>query len=313
MHHLIAEFYSTFWALDRFTLDAMTLVIDRWAAGVRLSAEEIRAAIGDAPQRRADRAAAAQAQGGGGVAVMPMYGVLTHRGYAADNVSGGGLTSTERVASTLRALVRDSGVSAIVVDCDSPGGSVNGCQELADTIYSLRGEKPIVGVANATMASGALWALSQCDEIVVTPSAAIGSIGVITSHDNLSAAMEKAGVQREYVYAGQNKAEGNPTGPLSDETRAHMQSLADAHYGAFTKSVARGRNVPLDTVRSDAWGQGRVLLAQDAVKAGMADRVGTLEDTVARLARPQGRRAAMSAQSANAHIAALVAANPIEA
>lgn len=329
---LLAEFYRTHWALDPTTFHTLHLVIDRWASGVRLSAEEIRAAIGDAPAQRQARVAALKAMGvqldamrddgprpvlesaeqraareardGGGVAVVPAYGILTHRGHTVDN-SSQALTSTERLASTLRALVRDPGVAAVCIDFDTPGGSVHGVQELADTIYGLRGEKPIVGVANANANSGGYWAISQCDEVVITPSGGVGSIGVIMAHEDLSGKMEKDGRKVEYVYSGENKAEGNPTGPLSDKTRAHYQALSDTYYEAFTKAVARGRKQGLDVVRSDAWGRGRIVLARDAVANGMADRVDTLENTIARLSKPQGRRSAMSAADATARIAAL--------
>jgi signal peptide peptidase SppA len=301
---LLAEFYRTPWALDPTVFQLVEMVVTRWATGVRLSPEEIHAAVGNAPEARAARAAASEASGGGGVAVVPVHGILTHRGHTVDN-SSQALTSTERLASTLRALVRDPGVAAVCLDFDTPGGSVYGVQELASTIHGLRGEKPIVGVANATAASGGYWAISQCDEVVVTPSGGVGSIGVIMAHDDLSAAMEKAGVKREYIYSGENKAEGNPTGPLSDKTRAHYQSLSDTYYAAFTKDVARGRKVGLDQVRSDAWGRGRMLLAAQAVDAGMADRIDTLESTVARLGKPQGRRAVMSASVAQARLQVL--------
>lgn len=308
---LLAEFYSTPWALEPATLHAFQMVLERWAAGVRLTPEEIRVAIGDAPRQAADRRAAAQQQSGGGVYVLPVYGVMTHRAIDAQQVSTS-LTSTEVIAQQLRALVADSGVSAIVMDFNSPGGSVHGVQELADTIYGLRGSKPIVGIANATAASGGYWAISQCDEVVVTPSGSVGSIGVMMAHQDLSGAMEKAGVKFDYIYSGENKVEGNPTGPLSDASRAHYQAQSDAYYSTFSKTVARGRSQPLDVVRSQEWGRGRMVLAADAVKVGMADRVDTLENTVARLGKPQGRRAAMSASSLAAHIQVLQATAPFE-
>jgi signal peptide peptidase SppA len=310
---LLAEFYSTFWALEPRTLQAIQLVIERWSAGVRMSPEEIQVAIGNAPEVAADRRAASQAAGQGGVAVVPVHGVLTHRGHNAQQVSTT-LTSTEILAGQIASMVRDPGVSAVVLDFDSPGGSVHGVQELGEAIFALRGEKPIVGVASPTAASGAYWAISQCDEVVVTPSGWVGSIGVILAHDDLSGAMEKAGVKREYIISGENKAEGNPTGPISDSTRAHLQGLSDTYYAAFTKAVARGRGQSVDVVRSEAWGRGRMVLAAAAVQAGMADRVDTLQNTIARLAKPQARRAAMSAASAAAHIQVLQASgNSFEA
>lgn len=309
---LIAEYYRTVWALDAVTFQALDMVITRWASGVKLSPEEIQAAVGSAPQAAAERRERAQAAGGGGVAVLPVYGILTPRAYNAQSVSTS-LTSTEILAAQLRALIRDPGVEAVVMDFDTPGGNAQGVQEAADVINGLRGEKPIVGVVNPTAASGGYWLASQCDELVVTPSGWVGSIGAFIAHDDLSGAMEKAGIKREYVYSGANKVEGNPTGPLSDSTRAYLQAHTDASYAAFTKQVARGRKVSVETVRSAGWGQGRMVRAQDAVAAGMADRVDTLENTIARLGKPQARRAAMSAASAAAHVKALAASAPIEA
>lgn len=309
---LIAEYYRTVWALDPTTFHAMDMVITRWASGVRLSPEEIQAAVGGAPQAAADRRTAAQASGGGGVAVLPVYGVLTPRAYNAQSVSTS-MTSTELVAAQLRALVRDPGVAAVVMDFDTPGGNAQGVAELADAIHGLRGEKPIVAMVNPTAASGGYWAASQCDEIVVTPSGWLGSIGAFMAHDDMSAAMEKEGRKRTYVYSGKNKVEGNPAGPLSADTQAYLQALSDASYASFTKQVARGRKVSVETVRSAAWGEGRMLMAADAVAAGMADRIDTLENTISRLGKPQGRRAAMSVSVAQARIDALSLGATIDA
>jgi signal peptide peptidase SppA len=301
------------WALDATTFHALDLVVTRWAAGVRLSAEEIQAAVGSAPQAAAERRAQAQAAGSSaGVAVLPVYGVLTPRAYNATQTSTS-LTSTELLASQLRSMVRDPGVAAVVLDFDTPGGNAQGVQEAADVVASLRGEKPIVGVVNHTAGSGGYWLAAACDEVVVTPSGWVGSIGAFIAHDDMSAAMEKAGVKREYVFSGTNKVEGNPTGPLTPDTRAYLQNLTDQSYVAFTKSVAKGRNVSVDTVRSEAWGQGRMVRASDAVAAGMADRIDTLENTIARLGRPQGRRAAMSASTAQAQVDLLRMCSPIDA
>lgn len=309
---LLAEFYRTVWALDPATFQAMDMVIHRWASGVKLSPEEISLAVGTGPQVAAERRAAAQAASGAGVAVLPVYGVLTPRAYNAQGVSTQ-LTSTEIVASQLRALVRDPNVAAIVMDFDTPGGNAQGVQELGDVIFSLRGDKPIVAMVNPTAASGGYWAASQCDEIVVTPSGWVGSIGAVMAHDDMSAAMEKAGIKRTYVFSGKNKVEGNSAGPLTPETQAYLQQLTDAAYSSFTRMVARGRKVGVDVVRSEAWGQGRMVLASDAVAAGMADRIDTFENTIARLGKPQGRRAAMTASTAQAQLDVLRLASRIDA
>lgn len=291
MFRLLSAFCLTPWALEPSTLDLMAGVLVRWSAGDRLSDDQIRAAIGDAPQAAAQRREAAAAMGtsagGGAVAVIPVYGVLTHRAHEAENTSRP-LTSTERLTQAVRAAAADPQIGAIVLDVDSPGGSAFGVQELADTVFAARESKPVVAVANSIAASGAYWLASQATELVITPSGSVGSIGVITAHVDASAAYEKLGMKKSFITAGKFKAEGNDTGPLDDDARAHLQGMVDGYYSAFVKAVARGRGAGLEAVRSEAFGQGRMRLAKDAVQAGMADRIDTLENTIARYAK--GRR-----------------------
>lgn len=297
MLHLLATFRSMPWAVEPAVMDLMCSIIDRWSAGVRLSAEDIAAAIGDAPEAAAQRRAQAAGMSGRGVQVVPVYGVLAHRAYAVQNTSKP-LTSTEALAQQFRAAAADPDVGTIVMDIDSPGGSVFGVQELADTLASIRGSgKRLVAVANNTAASGAYWIASQADEVVVTPSGMVGSIGVIVPHQDASAMKERMGVKQEFITYGKYKSEGHESGPLTDEHRAHLQNMVDSYGAAFTKAVAKGRGVPVETVRGPAFGEGRMRLAKEAVSAGMADSIGTLEQTIDRLAgvKPSGGLRASSA------------------
>lgn len=306
MLRLLAEFYTTPWALDPTIHAQMETILERWAAGVRLSQPEIHAAIGNAPQAAAERRAQAGAASAGNVAVIPVYGVLTHRAHAANQVSTT-LTSTEVLASTLRAAANNPEVSSIVLDVDSPGGSVFGVQEVGDVIQSLRGSKPIIAVANAQAASGAYWIASQADEVVVTPSGAVGSIGAFMKHTDASAKNERDGVKNTYVYAGKYKVEGNPDGPLEGEGLAHAQSMVDSFYTAFVRAVAKGRGVSVDTVRGPDFGQGRMVLARDAVASGMANRIATLDHVIAEQMKPRRRAGGLHASTAAAQIAVLEA------
>lgn len=215
----------------------------------------------------------------GQVAVINLFGVVNQR--ASGDISSESV-SCERVAKSLRSAVADDTVKAIVLNIDSPGGGVYGVAELADTIFKSRGPKPIVAQANSLMASAAYWLGSAADEIVVTPSGEIGSIGVYGVHQDWSKAYDDAGVKFTLIKAGKFKAEGVDFAPLTDEAAAYMQKRVDEYYGDFTKAVARGRGVQLADVRS-GFGEGRCVGAQEAVRLRMADRVGTLDDTLARL------------------------------
>lgn len=306
MLRLLAEFYTTPWALDPTIHAQIEMILERWASGTRLNPAEISAAVGTAPQAAAERRAQASQAGAGNIAVIPVYGVLTHRAHSAQQISTQ-LTSTEILASTLRAAANNPDVSSIILDVDSPGGSVFGVQEVGDVIQSLRGSKPIIAVANAQAASGAYWIASQADELVVTPSGAVGSIGAFMKHTDASAKNERDGVKNTYVYAGKYKVEGNPDGPLEGEGLVHAQGMVDSFYTAFVRAVAKGRGVSVETVRGEQFGQGRMVLAKEAVAQGMANRIATLDQVIAEQMKPRRKAGSLHASTAMAQIAVLQA------
>jgi len=234
----------------------------------------------------------------GKIARVPIFGAITRRDSFWSMFFGGGAT-VERLSKTLREMGSDPDVSTVLLDVDSPGGTVAGIPELASEVRALAEKKHVVALANSLMASAAYWVASQADEIIATPEALIGSIGVFTVHQDFSKMMEEAGVKISYISAGKYKTEGNPDEPLSDEAREHLQSLVDSAYGLFVCDVAQGRGVTAATVRAD-YGQGRTLTASAAKAAGLIDRVATAEDTITRLA---GRRADDVGSNSQAQIA----------
>ncbi len=281
---LLAEFLSMPWAIMPERMSIVAQIVARWSAGNKLSSEQITEAIGAAPEMRAARKDAANRAGNGTIAVLPLYGVVTQRGNMMDDLSGGGSVSTQRFTQSFRDALADDTVGGILIDIDSPGGSVYGVQELADEIYQARGKKPIMGIANSLCASAAYWIGSSVDQLFVTPSGEVGSIGVICSHDDYSKAMEDAGIKTTFITAGKFKAEGNSTEPLSDEARAFIQTRADDYYQVFTKTIARNRGVGVATVR-DGMGQGRCLGAAAALEQGMVDGIATFDEAVKLLSK----------------------------
>ena len=270
--HVARWFYGTVWAIYPPKLLAMRDALEFLAGGGEYSAAEIAAIIGARP-REQDRPK-------GATAVLPLRGVISHRAGMLGEASGG--TSTEAFAAQLREFVADPKIGSILLDVDSPGGSVNGVEELAAEIHSARKLKPIVASINAMAASAAYWIASAATEISITPSGEVGSIGVIAAHEDVSAQRERWGVRTTLISAGKYKGEGSPYEPLTEEARAYMQGQVDDYYGMFTRSVARGRGVPVATVR-EGFGEGRMVMAKDALRMGMADRVETMDETLARL------------------------------
>jgi signal peptide peptidase SppA len=222
-----------------------------------------------------------------------------------DDISGG--TSSEGFARQFQAAVRDDAIKAVVMDVDSPGGPVFGATELSSMIRAARGTKPIIAHVNARAASKAYWIASAADEIVVTASGEVGSIGVLGIHEDVSGALEQMGVRKTIVSAGKFKADGNPYEPLSDESQARIQAKVDAEYDRFVRDVAENRNVSVATVR-DGFGEGDMVSAADAVSMGMADKIATLDETLQRFGTtiypaspaPQKRNAFASAREKRA-------------
>ena len=281
--HLIAEFLATPWALMPERLNAMAAVLERWSRNFP-AGEDVMAHIGVDRRAREARRQSNQVSTGGGIAVLPLYGVVTQRGNMVDDVSGGGSTSAQQFTASLRQALADESVSQILIDIDSPGGSVYGVAELAEDILSARSQKPVIAIANSLAASAAYWIGCSASEFYVTPGGEVGSIGVWQAHQDYSRAMDEAGVKTTLISAGKFKVEGNPYSPLDEEAQAFMQSRVDDYYGAFTKAVARGRGLPISQVR-DGMGQGRVLGADAALTNQMVDGVATLDDVINKMRR----------------------------
>ena len=276
---VLSEFATTPWALRRDFLSVAASIVVRWASGEKLATGEIRAAVGDAPEAAAARRANSNVQRGA-VAVIPIYGVLTHRTEMIDVSTPS--QSTAALARDIKTAAADPAVSQIVLEIDSPGGSVYGTTELGDTIAAVAAEKPVTAMVNLQAASAAYWIASQSSEIVVSPSGEVGSIGVYAAHEDVSRFMEAKGITTTFVSAGKYKVEGNPFEPLGTEARAAIQARVDDFYSQFVRAVANGRKTTQTAVR-EGFGEGRMVDAQDAVKLGMADRIMTFDDLLAEL------------------------------
>lgn len=276
---IVAAFCGGSWAIREPKLNAIVELIELRASGGRLSGDEIAARVGE--KRKASSAS------GGGVAVIPITGVIAPRADMMTETSG--MTTAEQIGAWTDQAMSDDSVSRIVFDVDSPGGMVAGIPELSDKIYSYRGRKPMTAVASGSdgAASAAYWLATAADELVVSPSAEVGSVGVLAVHEDRSAALGRQGIKLTIITAGKYKAEGNPWGPLDKEAREYVQSRVDADYERFTAALGRNRGLPQATIKSK-FGEGRMVDADSAVALGMADRIGTLQDEIRRALSASG-------------------------
>jgi len=271
---VLESFQTTAWAIHPKKLDEITAFIEK-----RINGENPEAVIADV--RRNDTGA----DGGedlytinDGIAVIEVLGVLSKRMNLLTAISGG--TSTEILGKAVKEAVADPDVDAILLDIDSPGGTVDGTKEVADIVYAARSEKPIVAYANGQMASGAYWIGSAAHQIVAPETAEIGSIGVALMHYDYSEQDKMRGIKRTSITAGKYKRIASDEKPLSKEGAAYLQEMVDDYYQLFISAVGRNRDTDQETVH-ELMADGRDFIAVKAVKRNMIDMIGTLDSAMA--------------------------------
>ena len=209
------------------------------------------------------------------IAVISVSGTLVRRAAAVDAASG--LTSYSAISAQLAQAVRDPAVNAILLNIDSPGGEAGGAFDLADQIVAARQVKPIWAVANDDAFSAAYAIASAAARVYVTRTGGVGSVGVIALHVDQSQRDAMNGLRYTAVYAGDRKNDMSPHAPLSTDAAQALQAEVDRLYGLFVSTVAANRNLSVQDVQDTEAG---LYFAQDAIDAGLADVVGTLDDAL---------------------------------
>ncbi len=266
--HLAARLYGTPLLVARAKLDVILSAIGPRLAGQALSfdGEPIPAATVDVTPD--------------GIAIVPVIGTLVARsGYLG---AASGLTAYSDIAESIEAAATDPGIRAILLDVDSSGGEVGGLFDLVDHIQAIRQQcgKPIWAVADEAALSAAYAIACTADRLYVTQTGEVGSIGVVAVHRDESGADTQAGLAWTFVHAGVCKVDGNPHQPLSDSARTSLQADVDVLYGRFVDLVAQCRKKPSEAIRAT---EAAVYRGDQAVAAGLADKVGTLRVALADL------------------------------
>jgi len=208
----------------------------------------------------------------GGILQIPVQGVLLNK---FSFQFGRWATGYQYIERAMSRGILDSNVRGIALVVDSPGGEVAGCFELCDKIFSARGEKPMRAYAADHAYSAAFAVGSSASELVVSRSGGTGSVGVVTSHMDISAALEQRGVKVTFIFAGAHKVDSNQYEKLPDSVKSRIQDRIDRIYGEFTSLVARNRGIGEEGVRAT---EALTFDAQDSVANGFADRIGALEE-----------------------------------
>lgn len=210
----------------------------------------------------------------GGVAVLPISGVISAKANMFTRVSGG--ASAQMLGKQVQSMMDDPRVKAAIIEIDSPGGSVFGIPELADNIKALGAMKPTVAVSTGMMASAGYWLGSAANAVYASGATdVIGSIGVVMTHSY----DPRGSVQKTEITAGKYKRMATDSKPLDAEGRAYLQGQVDHIYSVFVDTVAGNRSATADQVLANM-ADGRVFIGQQAVDAGLIDGIASV-DTLA--------------------------------
>lgn len=213
----------------------------------------------------------------GSVAILEVRGPLFRHANIFTAISGA--TSYDVLRRDLQVALDDPSVRAIVMSYDTPGGHVNGVDELAKAIRAGKTKKPIIAYVGGSAASAGYWLASQSTEIVIAETAVLGSIGVMATLQDTTEADAKAG---KLTFVSSQSPDKRPD-LSTDAGRARVQRLVDALAEVFIATVADGRGIKPEDVTAK-FGGGDMIVGAAATAAGMADRIGSFEGLVAELA-----------------------------
>ena len=205
-----------------------------------------------------------------GIAVIEIAGTLVHRGAWIGQSSG--LTSYEGIAAQLQAALSDPAIRGIALDIDSFGGEVAGAFDLADRIRAARQVKPVQAFVADHALSAAYALASQADRIILPRTGAVGSIGVVAMHSDMSGALDQKGIAVTLIHAGARKVDANPYQPLPEAVRDRIAGELEHLRQLFAETVAEGRGRRLATLQALAT-EAAVFRGEAAVFAGLADEV----------------------------------------
>lgn len=265
--HIVNYINSQVWAILPSHLELIQSIVTTHMHG-EPDIASIEAAMG----RRLDNNPEVQLQGQ--TAIIPIYGAIVDKGSLMAQSSGA--LSAEKIQGMIQSALDNPDVKNILLDVNSPGGTVTGGMELSDFIYAARDIKPIDAFVSGNMASLAYLIGSSASTVTATETSLSGSIGTIMTHQDFSKRLEMDGIKITHITSGENKAMGNSAEPLSEKAHQHFKGLVDEFNAMFVERVARNRKVSVMDVMNNM-GQGKMYIAKEALSRKMIDKIGTMD------------------------------------
>ena len=192
--------------------------------------------------------------------------------YVAHLKVSGLITENDKLVKAVAALAKDTQAKALIVEIDSPGGSVAGGESLHDAIASVAAAKPVVAVMDGIATSAGYMIAVPAARIFAQQATLTGSIGVLLPTGDVSGLLKMLGINADEIVSGPLKDQPSYVKPLSPEGRQVLQGLVMDMYDQFVTMVAEGRHMDADKVRSLA--DGRAYTGRQALKLGLVDAIG---------------------------------------
>lgn len=219
----------------------------------------------------------------GGVAVMTIKGSLLNASIPRDIAAWFGVSTYELIQESLNTAAQDQNVKHILLDIHSGGGAVAGVSDTANLIADINANvKPVTSFTDSMMASAAYWLGCSAGRVFSSRTAAVGSIGVISTHFEYSKEMEQDGVTVTVLRAGEYKALASPYEPLSEKARQQIMDSLQHTYGIFLEHVANSRGTSVPVVKANM-AEGKVFYGSDSEKVGLTDGTTTIHALLADL------------------------------
>ncbi len=210
------------------------------------------------------------------VALIYVEGTIVGDSNGASGFLSGVSASSIEISDRLLKAGEESGVKAVLLRVNSPGGSAAASQEIFQAIREVRKKKPVVVSMGDLAASGGYYISSAADFIYANPATLTGSIGVIFDSLEVSALLEKIGVTPQTLKAGEYKDIGSLYRKMTESERKLLQEMLDDVHAQFINAVAEGRKMDIPKVRELA--TGIVMTGEQAKEKGLVDELGGLED-----------------------------------
>jgi len=218
-------------------------------------------------------------KGGAKVLILDISGVIKEEGTRRWMTAEAG--TVEWVRANLDRAREDKKIKALILRVDSPGGFVTACDIVHSELKSFKRDRkiPVVAVLMSVAASGGYYVATVADRIVAHPTTATGSIGVIYHGISLEGLMDKVGVEEKAIKTGEKKDMGSIFRGMTDKEKEVIQGIVNSHFQRFLDVIREGRKGISDETLKNV-SDGRVLTAEEALRLGLVDEIGYLENAI---------------------------------